>query len=243
MHESPPARRPIPRRPGARALAAAILALFAAGGCQSMWDRVRERERIFAVDMARTQAQRDQCVQALASLDRAQARLELGTYAWESTRVRARCYEKLGMHALARGHQRLIEDFYSEGAPAIERPAAPGAPGASVLRVPGVDPFQYAPVPSAYDLEEPRFSPYARRSKIVGRVVVAFDLNREGEATRIRVLETPHPLLATWAMEAVARSELKKKADPSSLMPGSRYVTTFAFEWRWADDPADPVEE
>src|SRR6056297_819241 len=62
MHESPPARRPIPRRPGARALAAAILALFAASGCQSMWDRVRERERIFAVDMARTQAQRDQCV-------------------------------------------------------------------------------------------------------------------------------------------------------------------------------------
>ena len=73
----------------------------------------------------------------------------------------------------------------------------------------------------------------------MGRVVVSFRLADAGRAREIRVLEMPHPLLGTWAIEAIARAEKKKrlKQDPV-IVPKDLYVTTFSFEWRWADDPS-----
>jgi hypothetical protein len=205
------------------------LLLASTAGCRTMWDRVRERERLFAVENARTQTGRGQCVEALDSLDRAQARLDLGAYARESVLARIRCYEKLGLETLAAGHRRLLEDFYTG-----ETQALPAADGSSVFRVSEVDPRGYDKVPSALEIERPRYSPYASRSKIVGRVVVAFDLDRDGGPAKLRVLEMPHPLLATWAMEAVAKAEPRRRTDATRLAGGGRYVTTFVFEWRWA---------
>lgn len=208
------------------------LAAFGVLACAGMGNRLRERERLFAVEKARTQTQRGQCAEALVSLDRAQARLDLGPYARESIRARVKCYAELGLDELARGHRRLLEDFYSGDSQTLSNDG-----GSPVFRVRDVDPASLEPAPSALRLEEPRISPSASRSRLVGRVVVSFAIGSDGQPTDLRVLEMPHPLLATWAMEAVARSKLAKSADRSVLIPGRRYVTTFAFESYWDEQP------
>ncbi len=196
-----------------------------------MWDRVRENEREFAMEAARTQTGRGQCREALSSIDRAQARLDLGLYARESTLARARCYEKLGQDALATAHRRLLTDFYTD-----EPMALPEADGSSVFRVKSIPSGGFDRPPAWLKIPPPRYTPYAQRSKIVGRIVISFELAKNDRPKRIRVLEMSHPLLATWAIEAIAASEPKKKDDTPNLMPGGRYVTTFLFEWRWAKE-------
>ena len=82
----------------------------------------------------------------------------------------------------------------------------------------------------------------------MGRVVVAFELAEDGRTKKIRVLEMPHPLLATWAIEAVSQAGKKKRwgkdagANPLA-MPGDVYVTTFVFYWRWAAEEEEEYEE
>ena len=198
-------------------------------GCSTMWRRVAERERLFAVEAARVQVRRGQCVDALASLDRAEAGIEIGLYAREAIGARARCYEELGLREMARAHRQLLADFHGS-APMAE--SVSGRP--SILRVEEERSRELGPPPSWLRIEAPRYSRYARRSKIVGRVVVSFDLGRDGRPTRIRVLETPHPLLASWAIEAIARSGPEKNRKPV-FVPGLRYVSGFDFQWRWAE--------
>jgi len=211
-------------------------ALSSGLACSGLSNRLRERERVYAVEMARTQTERGQCVEALESLDRAQARLDLGPYARESIQARVKCYAELGLDELARGHRRLLEDFYSDES----QPLSDGE-GSPIFRVGDIDPALLEPVPRVLRLEEPRISPSASRSRLVGRVVVSFAIGSDGQPTDLRVLEMPHPLLATWAMEAVARSKVVKKADRSVLIPGRLHVTTFAFESHWNDQPeAEP---
>jgi uncharacterized protein YceK len=211
------------RRPLALAL------LVSLSGCASVWDRVRENERSMSVASARTEAKRGQCAEALDSLDRAQARIDLGAYARESTIARARCYEKLGLDTLAYAHRRMIDDFYTQ-----EPMAYPAADGSSVFRVTSLPEGGFERPPSWLAFPEPRYSRYAQRSKIVGRVVVAFELASNDSPRNIRVLEMPHPLLATWAAEAVSQARTRKKPADANLMPGGQYVVTFVFEWRWA---------
>lgn len=225
------------RRTAAAAITRGLLVSCSLGlvvallGCTTFWDQTRERERIFALENARTQTGRGQCAQALASLDRAQARLDLGLYARESTLARVRCYEKLGMNELASAHRRLAEDFYSE-----EPLALPEPDGSSIFRVKTVSDGGFSRPPSWLKIPAPRYSPYAQRSDIVGRVVVSFELAGNDRPRKIRILEMPHPLLASWTIEAIASAEPKKKKDTATLMPGGRYVTTFVFEWRWAQE-------
>jgi len=210
---------------------AALCGLLTQIGCTTFWDATRERERIFALEKARTETGRGQCVQALASLDRAQARLDLGLYARESTLARVRCYEKLGMDELAAAHRRLADDFYTD-----EPMALPKADGSSVFRVKTVPASGFSRPPSWLKFPAPRYSAYAQRSDIVGRVVVSFELAGNDRPRKIRILEMPHPLLATWTIEAIASAEPKKKEGTATLMPGGRYVTTFVYEWRWAQE-------
>lgn len=199
-------------------------------GCTSMWNRLRERERIGALNKGRVQTGRGQCGPGLASIDRAQARLDLGLYARESTAARTRCYEKLGMAELAAAHRRLTVDFYTN-----EPMAFPEADGSSIFRVETLMAERYERPPGWLKIPAPRYSPYAQRSKIVGRVVISFELASNHRPKKIRVLEMPHPLLATWAIEAIASAEPSKRKTPTVVMPGGRYVTTFVFEWRWAE--------
>jgi hypothetical protein len=196
-----------------------------------MWQRVRENERAYAASQAHTELERGQWRDALASLDRAQARLDLGSYARKSTLARIRCYEGLELRSLSRAHHRLIQDFYTG-----EKQALPEADGSSIFRVPDRNLAHYEPPPSWLAIPSPRYSPYARRSKIVGRVVVGFALGKNGRPTRLRVLEMPHPLLASWALEALAASEPDDEGERQALMPGGHYVTTFRFHWHWAEE-------
>jgi len=216
------------RRRGAVALLGLlILFLVAQLSCHSMWQKVRERERIFALEAADNQIQRGQCRSALDSLERAQARLDLGAYARESTLARAHCYEKLEFSQLAKSHRTLFSDFYT-----TEPMAFPDADGSSMFRVQSLHSGGYQRPPSWLEIPLPRYSPYAQRSRIVGRVVIAFELQSSGEPYNIRVLEMPHPLLATWAIEAVTQAKTRSGAS-IVLKPGGHYVTTFAFESRW----------
>ncbi len=208
-----------------------LVLLLVQSGCASTWDRVRERERLFALESGRTQAKRGQCGKALVSMDRAQARIDIGAYARESVIARARCYEKLGLVEYGQAHRRLITDFYTD-----EPMAYPDARGTSVFRVKALSDGGYDRPPAWLEVPSPRYTEYARRSKIIGRVVVAFELAGNNKPRRVRVLEMPHPLLASWAIEAVLTAKPKKKDDAVKLMPGGRYVTTFVFEWRWAKE-------
>ncbi len=211
--------------------------LIAQTGCQSMWNQVRERERVYSLETARVQTQRGQCAEGLASLDRAEARLDLGVYAREAISTRIRCYEKLGAQELATAHRRLITDYYTD-----EPMALPAADGTSVFRAPNINPANYQAPPSWLKIKRPRYSAYAQRSKIIGRVVLSFELARNGSARKVRVLEMPHPLLATWAIESVlsAGQKRQKGGKGVTVIPGDSYITTFVFEWRWAsDDEAD----
>ena len=220
-------------------LAVLILALLFLAGCTPMWQRVRENERMFALDAARSHAGRGQCAAAIQSLDRAQARMDLAAYSRESTEVRARCYERLGMTEVARAHRRLIDDFYAE-----DPMAYPAADGSSVFQVKIVPTGGFEDPPEWLKIPSPRYTPSARRSKLVGRVVVSFELTSNDRTRAIRVLEMPHPLLASWAIEAVANAEPKKEDSDGkqALMPGGRFATTFVFEWHWAkEDSRQPV--
>ncbi len=236
-----PATAPTPDNhsvgPIPRSIQIALILFFALtqAGCSTFWEATRERERIFALENARTQTGRGQCDAALDSLDRAQARMDIGRYARESTLARVRCYKKLGLVEIAAAHRRLATDFYSD-----EPMALPNADGTSIFRVRTFRAGAFSRPPTWLEFPLPRFSPYAQRSKIVGRVVISFEIGGNDKPTKIRVLEMPHPLLATWTIEAIASGQPKKK-EAAALMPGSRYVTTFVFEWRWAKEA--PEEE
>lgn len=200
-------------------------------GCQSMWETHRENERRYSLDAARTHTKRGQCTMALGELDRAQARIDLGPYSQESTLARVRCYEKLGMTELATAHRRLLADFYSE-----EPMAYPDPDGSSIFRARKIAKDHYTRPPDWLDISPPRYPESARRSKIIGRVVVTFELAGNDRPRGIRVLEMPHPLLASMAIEAIANAKPKKKKNSPELMHGGRFVTTFVFEYRWAKE-------
>lgn len=209
----------------------AAIGLSSAIGCGSMWERVRENERGFALENARKDAKRGKCAEALDGLDRAEAVMSIDRFAIEATQIRIRCYEKLGLSELQAAHRRLLDDFYAE-----EPMAFPAADGSSVFRVIDGAPVRFDRPPGWLLIERPRYTPYAQRSKIVGRVVIAFGLADNGQTTRIRVLEMPHPLLASWAIEAIAQAKPKRKGQVPVIESERIYVTTFNFEWRWADE-------
>lgn len=211
-----------------------VLALFVVLpqlGCGRMWENVREDERGFALDNARQHSKRGKCIEALEDLDRAEAIMSIDRLAIEATQIRIRCYEKLGLPELQLAHVRLLEDYYTH-----DPMAFPAADGSSVFRVSKDRPVRFDRPPTWLKIERPRYTPYAQRSKIVGRVVVTFGLADNGHTNKIRVLEMSHPLLASWAIEAIARARPRKTGEAPIIESERAYLTTFNFEWRWADE-------
>ncbi len=205
-----------------------LITIITQSGCRRMWQQVRESERSSSVESARDQARRGKCEAALNSLDRAQASLNIGLYARESTVTRARCYKELGHTELAAAHRRLLTDFYENEPMAIPEPD-----GSSVFRIANATFDGFNRPPSALKIPAPRYNAYARRSGIIGRVVVSFDLASNGRPRMIRVVEMPHPLVASWAIEAVAQASFRED-QKSVLVPGEHYLSLFNFEWHWA---------
>ncbi|MFO0691613.1 MAG: energy transducer TonB [Myxococcota bacterium] len=217
----------------------ALLVVISSAGCRSMWDKVRENERTFALENARTNAKRGRCAAALGDLDRAEAIMAIDRFAIESLQIRLRCYDKLGLTELRAAHRRLLDDYYQD-----EPMAFPAADGSSVFRIKSGAPARFDRPPTWLKIARPRYTPYAQRSKIVGRVVVAFSLGPNGRTTNIHVVEMPHPLLATWAIEAVAGAKpARGMKDKVPVIESERvFMTTFNFEWRWADEPSEMNE-
>ena len=212
-------------------LVLALLLALPQFGCGGMWEAVRENERGFALENARSQAKRGKCAKALADLDRAEAVMSIDRFAVEATQIRIRCYEKLGLSELQSAHRRLLEDYYTE-----EPMAFPAADGSSVFRVSERAPVRFDRPPTWLKIERPHYTPYAQRSKIIGRVVLTFGLADNGRTSDIRVLEMSHPLLASWAIEAVAQAKPRRTGQVPVIESDRVYVTTFNFEWRWADE-------
>ena len=200
-------------------------------GCGGLWEAVRENERGFALENARNHSQRGKCAKALADLDRAEAVMSIDRFAIEATQLRIRCYEKLGLSELQSAHRRLLHDYYTD-----EPMAFPAADGSSVFRVTERAPVRFDRPPAWLKIERPRYTPYAQRSKIVGRVVLSFGLADNGHTSGIRVLEMSHPLLASWAIEAVSLAKPRRSGQAPVIASDRVYITTFNFEWRWADE-------
>jgi hypothetical protein len=219
------------RRSSVRLMIAVSLIASLGVGCATLWDRVRENERLTAVESARTYSKRGSCVKAIDALNRATARLDIGIFGKEATTLRTTCYERLGEPQLQYAHLRLLEDFYPDGNPAL-----PAADGSSVFRVAEVPDVEFEKMPDALLVSPPHYSEAARRSYMTGRVVISFELTSEDTAKSIRVLEMPHPLLASWAIEAIAKLRRDGRKKDALIAPGGHYVATFAFEYRWADE-------
>jgi hypothetical protein len=209
-----------------RSLVACVLLAALASGCTSFWASIREQERGHAAKNAEMRIARGDCRGAMRSLERAQASAELGSYATESTLTKAQCLDRIGEREQSRAHYRLLRDFYPAFRP--ERIAKEfGEKDESLELALGEAPALGGL--HALDLGEPRYSPSADRSQLGGPVLVRFWVAEDGSIRDVRVLEMPHPLLASWAIEAVVKSKLEKGAFVE--LPRA-VVTRFVFQTR-----------
>jgi TonB family protein len=127
--------------------------------------------------------------------------------------LRARCLEALGRKEPAEALYRYVVDQY----PSTEMVAQARA---AVLRL-DVDATSSASAPADDSLSEwgfleevvleypeIRYPDLALGLGVGGTVVVAFQVNEDGQATQIRVLSAPHPLLGGAAIDAISRARI-----------------------------------
>jgi outer membrane biosynthesis protein TonB len=197
-------------------------------GCGRMWAGIRERDRKSAEKTSQRLAERGQCARAIASAESAQAAKELGDFAAKSTWLKARCLDALAMHEQSLAHWRLLADFYSDS-PWAEK-ISPSLREAIATRP--SSPLVAAP--SDLNVPKARYSRSAERSHLIGAVVVEFTLDRAGASRQIRVLENPHPLLSSWAIEAIAQAELGPDSSRRMDLP-IRSAVNLRFSSHWAE--------
>ena len=181
-----------------------LIAVLLLCGCVGQWDRVREWERQNAIDGARAEVERGDCDVALPTLERAQSANDLASFGAESVWRKAVCLDRLSRHEEALAHWRLLSElfpsFYVEHG-SVDAHTLPR--GGAALRSP--------------KLPRPRFSESARRSGVFGDVVVEYRVDELGVVRDIRVVPPAHPLLASFAIEAVAK--LAVDSDLRSELP------------------------
>jgi tetratricopeptide (TPR) repeat protein len=178
-----------------RARSVLPLLLLLLWGCTHPWDRLREWERQNAIDGARAEVERGDCAAALSTLERAQSANDLASFGAESVWRKALCLQRLSRSEEALAHWRLLfEQFPSfEVEPRVSAPALSHS-GAAHPRSP--------------KLPKPRYSDSARRSGVHGDVVVEYRVDEQGVVRDIRVVPPAHPLLASFAIEGVARLQV-----------------------------------
>jgi TonB family protein len=198
-----------------------------------MWQALRRNEQRMAVDRARALVQKGDCEAALESLERAQGQADLGPFGAESTWLKARCLQWMDRHQEALAHWRLLEDFFPESKYAQR--IDPRARAELGVRRPI---REQEPAPRALEISRPRYSRTAERSHITGNVVVQYRVGREGEVDEIRVIESAHALLASWAIEAIAEAEWRPRRSDGVELP-LRATSNFRFESHWANLDGD----
>jgi TonB family protein len=132
--------------------------------------------------------------------------------------LRGQCLEALGQQEPAEAHYRYVVDQY----PTSDLVARARA---EVTRL-DVDAVAIAAKPESEELSEwgfleevvleypdIRYPELALGLGVGGTVVVAFQVNENGQATQIRVLSAPHPLLGGAAIDAISRARI----DPTML--------------------------
>ena len=228
--------------PGARPLRrllllGLVLTLSGAWACQSFWQGVRERERHFSIDHARDAAQRGNCGSAMVSLERAQSSGDLGSFEAESIWLKARCLERLGRHRESLGHLRMLGDFHADSpyADALPEPVTH-----ELAALPLADAKKSAgklSTPSNLKIPRARYSRAADRYQLTGSVRVLYSVERDGSLTDLRVIESAHPLLASWALESLAGAE--RKDDDKKLAASRRGASDFVFASKWEGSEED----
>jgi len=195
-----------PRPPGSRGSCRLIAALGLLlcipwqVACAGLWERIQRFEHAQSWSHAVELAQSNRCEDALVSIERAQnSRTLTRRFAAESTLLKGHCLEQTGRAREARAHYRFIRDFLGDSRIAQSLPAegmdetAWGSP--SLERAPRVE----------TTLPHARYSTEARVAGITGDVRVQYRVDASGRAEQIRVVNEAHPLLASWAIESVAR--------------------------------------
>jgi tetratricopeptide (TPR) repeat protein len=178
-------------------------------GCGAAIDRwrvdLRESERRTAEQNARDWFAFGDWERALASLERAQATPDLSRdFAVESTLRKAQALEKLGRREESLAHFRHLLDRHPDELPHDLVPRAALAPDR------GERAAEQAVSTQDVDVSKPRFTKEARWAGVEGEVHVRCRFDARGRPVEIRVVGPAHPLLASFAIEAVAGARLRE---------------------------------
>jgi len=217
---------------------ALVLLLGSSWGCGSFWKGVRERERQFSLRHAREQVGRGNCERGLASVERAQGSAELGDFAAESIWLKARCLTRVGRRPEALAHWRMLGDFY------------PDSPYAESLPGPLAAELEAFPLAAAreeslslrtpHDLVIPQayYSKVAERYRLTGSVRILYAVGSDGRTSGLRVVDFAHPLLAGWALQAIAGAKLEDADDAPKKSRSA--ATGFSFASKWDEKDGEP---
>jgi tetratricopeptide (TPR) repeat protein len=201
-------------------------------GCSSMWDAIREKQRQSSITIAREFVKRGEWVRAMQSLERAQTRRQLGDFAAESVYLKAKCLDALGRYEEALAHWRMLRGQYADARWARRIPDEIEP----LLGEP--EPLRARLAPAAFEMAKPRYGVGARRASVAGPVWVEYRLDENGVSTDLRVVGPAHPLLAAYALEAVAQGRWRESAGVNTVLP-RRALSPFRFESLWMDEAED----
>ncbi|MAI80179.1 MAG: hypothetical protein CL917_14620 [Deltaproteobacteria bacterium] len=211
-----------------------LLMAISSLGCGSFWASVREGERSRAQSQANTYFKDGRCDRVLRKLDRSEAAQDIGRYGAVATYQRAVCLEKLGAKQSGWANYRMLLDFYPDDSVAsLARDALPkegASPSISQLRAEVAS----LPMPSQIKIPSPRYTDTAERSGMVGDIVVTFMITGDRRISDIRVVQMDHPLLASWAIEAVSNINVTPAA--ASLPLPMRSAARIVFSSFWHED-------
>jgi TonB family protein len=197
----------------ATGLLVSVLALLCAG-CTTVRDprqaALAKAQRFYDAGRYSKALQATELAEASANLD--------PKHAAQALVLRGRCLEALGQREPAEAHYRYVVDQYptselvAQARAAVQRldvDAAANAPQAG-----GEDLAEWGFLEEVV-LEYPdiRYPDLALGLGVGGTVVVAFQVNEDGQATQIRVLSAPHPLLGGAAIDAISQARI----DPTML--------------------------
>jgi hypothetical protein len=189
--------------------------------CAGFWQIIGRQQRAASWHHAIELARSGHCDEALLSIERAQNDKSLTRrFEAESTRLRADCLDQVGRRSEALAHYRFIRDFLPES------PAAASLPPhireetreRSLAAIDG-RPYEGKPL-------TPRYSRAARLAGIAGDLQVSYVVDSSGRAEEIRVVNESHPLLASWAIEAVANATFEVP-DGRALEVGNEVLFRF----------------
>ena len=221
-------------------LIVAVIAVFSVG-CASFWTSVREGERTRAAKKANNYFKDGRCDRVLVQLDRAEAALKLGEYGAHATYQRAVCLENLGQTVAARANYWMVVDFYPESPMrplALEKLGRYGNPEPlSQLK----EEFSSLNVYPEIEIPSPRYSEAAERSAVVGSCFLVFTMAADQKTSDIRVVQMDHPLLASWAIEAVSAATIHEDVTPPDLPV--KTVTKMVFSSFWHGDSQEAPEK